>query len=210
MKKKGCRVVESERSLRGNEDKSSHAMLQVYTCGGGGEAKRSVLLTACDDTDSSSGDNAPSSSWGDRGRCCKAQAAMTYLLSREEMMNRTKWVVVSDDAHYYHPPLFLSYLNFHNWTRPVSLVSEQPLRSFTIYPSKKRCSVPGTHASPSNSPMILSVAALEEVAPGLRAGGLAQQCKAFNMPLHEVSSEERRFCYVTISLYCIVSFCFVK
>ncbi len=177
MKKKGCSVESESPRSHEEEEESHHATMPVYTCGG--EVKRSVLFTACDDDkEESSGDRG--------GRCCQAQAAMTYLLSREEMRNRTKWIVVSDDAHYYHPPLFLSYLDFHDWTLPLSLVSEQPLRSFTAYPSKKRCSVPGTHASPSNAPMILSMAGLEEVAPGLRAGGLVQQCKAFNMPLDEV------------------------
>ena len=71
--------------------------------------------------------------WGSAGPCCKAETAMNYMLSRNDLMKSVKWFVLSDDDYYFRPKLFLAYLDLHDWTLPSILVTQRPLSPFTIY-----------------------------------------------------------------------------
>jgi len=120
--------------------------------------------------------------WGRGGPCCKCEEALRFVVDSERghrLMAVIKWLVFSDDDMYYAPQPFSSFLGRHDHTLVQAMGPSAALGAFTVYPSRTHCTHPGAK-SVTLQPVVLSVAALRHVKPGVLAGGVTQQCGAFN------------------------------
>eukprot|EP01038_Epipyxis_sp_PR26KG_P017086 gene17086-23505_t len=125
--------------------------------------------------------------YGDKGPCCKVDAAFSWIIANEELFSHVKYLLHADDDTYFRPDQVFRWL---------ASIENSGLSHYPMIGNSDEWKANGgvwhiqgcweIHTSGWYQPLMLNRAALQRMAVGLKSYGITQVCKEF-VVTHDVA-----------------------